>query len=61
MRVCDDGPADMDLSIAAFSQLITGYIDLAQAAYRADVAIHAQADALSRLFVRKTVMLADHF
>lgn len=68
VSLCDDtvkklpeAKADMELSIAALSQLITGYADMTQVVYRTDVTVNGHAGLLRLLFPLKPVMLADHF
>lgn len=55
------GAADMECSIRALAQLITGYLSLRQARLREDVAVSGKEKELERLFVRKDVYLADKF
>ena len=52
---------DMELDIETLTQLVTGYITPAQAAYRQGVAIHSKMEELSALFPLKTLYLMEHF
>ncbi|MDD3243499.1 MAG: GNAT family N-acetyltransferase [Eubacteriales bacterium] len=56
-----DGPADLELSIAAASALFTGYVSLDEALLRTDVHLRAQHDALTKLFPKKPVFIRDSF
>lgn len=52
---------DLTVSIQAFGQLAVGSVNLEEAAYRPDVALHGNEDVLAKVFVRKPVLVEDHF
>lgn len=56
-----DAPADIELSIQAFSQLITGAVSFDEALYRADVTLNSNAETLRAAFPKKTLYVSDHF
>ena len=51
----------LTLSIQAFGQLAAGCASLAEAEYRPDVTVAGNRDVLERVFIRKPVMVEDHF
>lgn len=56
-----DGNADITLSVHALAPLIVGYLPLAEAELRTDVAVSANRETLERVFVKKPAFLTDHF
>ena len=56
----DEAP-DLTVSIQALGQLAAGSVSLAEAEYRPDVAVAGNREALSKVFVRKPVIVEDHF
>ena len=58
---CPDLEPDIRLSIQRFSQMVTGYLDLAQAEYVSDVEIVKKRTLLEKLFVHKPIFFTDHF
>lgn len=52
---------DIRLSIQRFSQMVTGYLDLAQSEYVSDVEILKNRPVLEKLFVHKPIFFTDHF
>ena len=51
----------LTVSIQAFAQLAAGCTSLAEAEYRPDVTVAGNRDVLERVFVRKPVLVEDHF
>ena len=56
-----DGAPDLTVSIQAFSQLAAGAVSLSEALYRPDVEAAGNAEILSKVFVRKPILVADPF
>jgi len=56
-----DAPADLELSIAAASQLLVGYCSLAQVLLRGDATLHGNEALLAALLPQKPVLIADNF
>jgi predicted acetyltransferase len=56
-----DAPADVELSVHALAPLIVGYLSLAEAELRPDVAVLKNRGTLERVFVKKPAFLTDHF
>ncbi len=52
---------DLTVSVQAFAQLAAGAVSLSEALYRPDVAVHGREETLQRIFVRKPVMVTEHF
>ena len=52
---------DLTVSIQAFGQMAAGCVSLYEATYRPDVALAANEEVLADVFVRKPVLLEDHF
>ncbi len=52
---------DLAVSVQALSQLALGGVSLGEAAYREDVAILGNQALLERIFVRKPILVEDHF
>ena len=56
-----DKAPDLTVSIQAFGQLAAGCVSLAEAEYRPDVTVHGNRETLEKVFVRKPVLVEDHF
>ena len=52
---------DLTVSIQALGQLAAGSVSLAEAMYRPDVSVSGNEDILAKVFVRKPVLVEDHF
>lgn len=52
---------DIRLSIQRFSQLVTGYLNLAETAYISDVEVFKNREVLEKLFIHKPIYFRDHF
>ena len=52
---------DLTVSIQALGQLAAGSVSLSEAAYRQDVTVSGNEAALACVFVRKPVLVEDHF
>ena len=52
---------DLTVSIQAFGQLAAGCVSLSEALYRPDVTLSGSEDVLKRIFVRKPILVEDHF
>ena len=52
---------DLAVSIQAFSQLAAGCVSLSEALYRPDVTLSGNEAVLKRVFVRKPIIVEDHF
>jgi predicted acetyltransferase len=60
-RKVKSGEVDMECSIAALAQMVTGYLSFEQACFRNDVVVNGKAEELGKLFVKKDVYIADKF
>ena len=56
-----DKAPDLTVSIQAFGQLAAGCVNLSEAEYRPDVTISGNREALSRVFIRKPIIVEEHF
>ena len=56
-----DKAPDLTVSIQAFGQMAAGCVSLYEAMYRPDVTVAANEDTLARVFVRKPILVEDHF
>ena len=56
-----DTAPDLTVSVQAFGQLAAGCASLSEAVYRPDVTVADNRDILERIFVRKPVLVEDHF
>ncbi len=56
-----DKAPDLTVSVQAFGQLAAGAVNLAEAMYRPDLTVHGNEDTLARAFVRKPILVEDHF
>ena len=56
-----DKAPNLTVSIQAFGQLAAGCVSLAEAEYRPDVTVHGNRETLEKVFVRKPVLVEDHF
>jgi len=53
--------ADLECSIHALAQLVTGYLPLPALGLRRDVEIHSKTAELESLFISKNIYMADRF
>ena len=56
-----DREPDLTVSIQAFGQLAAGCVSLSEAMYRPDVTVSGNEDVLTKVFVRKPILVEDHF
>ena len=56
----DEAP-DLTVSIQAFGQMAAGGVSLAEAMYRPDVTVSGNGVMLEKVFVRKPILVEDHF
>lgn len=56
----DEAP-DLTVSIQAFGQLAAGCVSLSEALYRPDVTLSGNESVLERVFVRKPILVEEHF
>ena len=56
-----DKAPDLTVSVQAFGQMAAGCTSFAEAVYRPDVAVAGNEDVLARVFIRKPVLVEDHF
>ncbi len=56
-----DAAPDLSVDIRSLGQLAAGGISLMEAEYREDVTVHGNRETLEKVFVRKPVMVQDHF
>ena len=52
---------DLTVSIQAFGQMAAGAVSLAEAMYRPDVTVSGNEAVLEKVFVRKPILVEDHF
>ena len=52
---------DLTVSIQAFGQMAVGAVSLAEAMYRPDVTVSGNETVLEKVFVRKPILVEDHF
>ncbi|MBR5962260.1 MAG: GNAT family N-acetyltransferase [Clostridia bacterium] len=52
---------DLTVSIQAFGQMAVGAVNLAEAMYRPDVTVSGNEAVLEKVFVRKPILVEDHF
>ncbi len=52
---------DLTVSIQALGQLAAGSVSLAEACYRPDVHVHGNGAVLERVFIRKPILIEEHF
>ena len=60
VELTDKAP-DLTVSIQAFGQMAVGSVSLYEAMYRPDVTVAANKNVLSGVFVRKPILVGDHF
>ena len=60
VSAADEAP-DLTVSVQALGQLVAGLVSLSEAMYRPDVTLSGNADVLEKLFVRRPVLVEDHF
>ena len=56
-----DRAPDLTVSIQALGQLAAGSVSLAEALYRPDVSLEGNRAALEETFVRKPILVEEHF
>ena len=56
----DEAP-DLTVSIQALGQMATGCVSLSEALYRPDVTVSANGELLEKIFVRKPILVEEHF
>ncbi len=56
-----EGQPDLDVSVQALGQLAVGSVSLAEAMLREDVRVYGNEETLNRVFVRKPILIADHY
>ncbi len=56
-----DRAPDLTVSIQAFGQLAAGAVSLSEAMYRPDVDVAGNEETLARVFIRKPILVEDHF
>jgi len=56
-----DRAPDLTVSIQAFSQLAAGAVSFSEAMYRPDVEAAGNEETLAKVFVRKPILVEDHF
>ena len=52
---------DLAVSVQAFGQMAAGCVNLAEAAYRPDVRVSGNETVLEKVFVRKPILVEEHF
>ena len=52
---------DLTVSIQALGQLAAGSVSLDEAAYRPDVTVNGNEGTLTKIFIRKPILVEDHF
>ena len=57
----DETSADLHVSVQSFTQLVFGFLDLKEAAYKPDVRIEGNEDTLKQVFVKKQLFLNDFY
>ncbi len=56
-----DETPDLTVSVQALGQLAAGCVSLSEAKYRRDVTVAGNEEVLSKVFVRKPIIVEDHF
>jgi hypothetical protein len=56
-----DKAPDLTVSIQALGQLAAGSVSLDEAAYRPDVTVNGNEGTLTKIFIRKPILVEDHF
>ena len=56
-----DRAPDLTVSIQAFSQMAAGCVSFEEALYRPDVSVAGNEEVLRKVFVRKPILVEDHF
>ncbi len=56
-----DRKPDITVSIQAFGQVASGSVSLSEAVYRPDVTVSGNEAVLEKVFVRKPILVEDHF
>ena len=52
---------DLSVSEKALGQLVSGAVSLEEAEYREDTEVHGNREMLERVFIRKPILVEDHF
>ena len=60
VRAADREP-DLTVSIQAIGQMAAGCVSLDEAMYRPDVSVHGNTETLRKVFVRKPILVEEHF
>ena len=61
VAVLTDRAPDLAVSVQAFGQLAAGSVSLSEALYRPDVTLSGNEAVLERVFIRKPILVEDHF
>ena len=56
-----DRAPDLTVSVQAFGQMAAGCVSLAEALYRPDVTVAGNEETLAKVFIRKPILVEDHF
>ena len=56
-----DREPDLTVSIQALGQMAAGCVSLDEAMYRPDVSVTGNTEVLKRVFIRKPILVEDHF
>ena len=56
-----DREPDLTVSIQAIGQMAAGCVSLDEAMYRPDVSVHRNTETLRKVFVRKPILVEEHF
>ena len=56
-----DREPDLTISIQAIGQMAAGCVSLDEAMYRPDVSVHGNTETLRKVFVRKPILVEEHF
>ena len=59
-KLTNKGP-DLTVSVQAFGQMAAGCASLAEAKYRPDVTVSGNEETLAKVFIRKPILVEDHF
>ncbi len=59
--VPSDAAPDMTVSVQALGQMAAGCVSLSEALYRPDVTLTGNRDLFERVFVRKPILVGEHF
>jgi len=56
-----DREPDLSVSEKALGQLVTGAVSLSEALYREDTVVMKNRELLDRVFIRKPILVEDHY